>query len=89
VRARAYDRSAVAAARVVAALRAAGYGIPALRDVVAAMRGLGDPGDAEAALRERLDRIAARSVALLRAGADLADVLDDAEHDGPHDEGPR
>ncbi|MEL7976440.1 MerR family transcriptional regulator [Isoptericola sp. F-RaC21] len=82
VRARVYDRPAVAAARVVAALRAAGYGIPALHDVVAAMRGLGDTADAEAALRERLDRIATRSGALLRAGADLAAVLDDAGRDG-------
>jgi len=82
VRARVYDRRAVAAARVVAALRSAGYGIPALRDVVAAMRALGATGDAEAALRERLDRIAVRSVALLRAGADLAAVLDDAGPDG-------
>ena len=74
--ARVYDVPAVAAARVVAALRAAGYGIPALRDVVAALGGLGGTADAEAALRERLERIAARSVALLRAGADLAAVVD-------------
>lgn len=77
LRARVYGEAAVATARVVAALRAAGYGIPALRDVVAALRGLGGAADAEAALRDRLDRIAARSVALLRAGADLAAVLDD------------
>jgi DNA-binding transcriptional MerR regulator len=89
VRARVYDRPAVATARVVAALRAAGYGIPALREVVTAMHRVGDTGDAEAALRERLDRIATRSVALLRAGADLAAVLDDAGHDGRNDEGPR
>ncbi|MGF0118191.1 MerR family transcriptional regulator [Promicromonospora sp. Marseille-Q5078] len=89
LRARVYDGPAVATARVVAVLRSAGYGIPALRGVVTAMRGLGDTGDAEAALRERVDRIATRSVALLRAGADLAAVLDDAEHDGRHDAGPR
>ncbi|MFC7877957.1 MerR family transcriptional regulator [Isoptericola sp. NPDC057391] len=84
LRARVYGEPAVAAARVVAALRGAGYGITALRDVIAALRGLGDTADAEAALRARLDRIAVRSVALLRAGADLADLLDDAAHD----EGP-
>ena len=77
--ARVYDVPATATARVVAALRSAGYGIPALRDVVAALRGLGDASGAEPALRERLERIAARSVALLRAGADLAAVLDGAE----------
>jgi len=77
--ARVYDVPATATARVVAALRSAGYGIPALRDVVAALRGLGDAAGAEPALRERLERIAARSVALLRAGADLAAVLDGTE----------
>lgn len=77
--ARVYDATVVAAARVVAALRTAGYGIPALRAVVASLGGPGGTADAEPALRERLDRIAARSVALLRAGADLAAVLDGAE----------
>ncbi|MEU2199143.1 MerR family transcriptional regulator [Isoptericola sp. NPDC019482] len=76
LRARVYGEPAVATARVVAALRAAGYGIPALRDVVAELHGLGDAADAQAALRDRLDRIADRSVALLRAGADLAAVVD-------------
>ena len=76
--ARVYDAPAVATARVVAALRSAGYGIPALRTVVAALRGLGGTADAESALQQRLQRIAARSVALLRAGSDLAAVLDDA-----------
>ncbi|GAB3104833.1 MerR family transcriptional regulator [Isoptericola nanjingensis] len=76
--ARVYDAPASATARVVAALRAAGYGIPALRAVVSALRGLGGTAEAEAALRERLDRIAVRSVALMKAGADLAAVLDGA-----------
>lgn len=83
VRARVYDVPTVAAARVVAALRAAGYGIPALRDVVAALGGLDGTADAEAALRERLDRIADRSVALLRAGADLAAVLESTSRHAP------
>ncbi|MCK0116943.1 MerR family transcriptional regulator [Isoptericola sp. S6320L] len=78
LRARAYDVGAVRAARIVAALRAAGYPIPAVARTMAALRGLGDPSEAEAALRARLTGIATRSVALLRAGADLADVLDAA-----------
>ncbi|MFI2102879.1 MerR family transcriptional regulator [Isoptericola sp. NPDC019693] len=84
-RARAYGDPAVTTARVVAALRSAGYGIPALREVVAPLHGLGGTAEAEAALRSRSESIAARSVALLRAGADLAAVLDDVAHD----EGPR
>ncbi|SKC40813.1 MerR family transcriptional regulator [Krasilnikoviella flava] len=77
LRARVYDRRTVATARVVAVLRSAGYGIPALHRVVATWRGLGRSPDAEHALQSRLDQIATRSVALLRAGADLAAVLDD------------
>jgi limonene-1,2-epoxide hydrolase len=66
----------------VAALRSSGYGIPAVREVVASL-GLRDgrdrrTGAAEARqiLDRRLDETARRSVALLRAGADLAAVLD-------------
>ncbi|MFE5308486.1 MerR family transcriptional regulator [Isoptericola sp. NPDC056605] len=83
--ARVYDAAAVATARVVAALRSAGYGIPALRAVVGALDGLDGTVDAEAALRERLERIAGRSVALLRAGADLAAVV--VEQPSPGDAG--
>ena len=81
LRARQYGTGAIQEARIVAALRSSGYGIPAVRDVVATLRQL--DGVAEGAVRaeqildRRLDQIAVRTVALLRAGADLAAVLDD------------
>lgn len=89
LRARQYGTGAIQEARIVAALRSSGYGIPAVRDVVATLcqvdgvvEGQVD-GVAEGAVRaeqildRRLDQIAARTVTLLRAGADLAAVLDD------------
>ncbi|MGW2342670.1 MerR family transcriptional regulator [Streptomyces sp. NPDC001661] len=78
-RARRYGPAAIGAARIVAALRGSGYGIPAVRDIVDSLGALQERGGPERVrhiLEERLDRIAARSVALLRAGADLAAVLD-------------
>lgn len=79
LRARRYDASAIGAARIVAALRGSGYGIPAVRDIIDSLHSLQEGGGPERVrhiLVERLDRIAARSVELLRAGADLAAVLD-------------
>ncbi|MER6286038.1 MerR family transcriptional regulator [Streptomyces sviceus] len=79
LRARRYGPAAIRAARLVVALRAGGYGIPAVREVMASLDGADGLEDARRILRERLDRIAARSVALLRAGADLAAVVCDAD----------
>ncbi|MEU9171032.1 MerR family transcriptional regulator [Streptomyces sp. NPDC048420] len=79
LRARRYGPAAIRAARVVVALRAGGYGIPAVREVMGALDGLDGLKDARRILRGRLDRIAARSVALLRAGADLAAVVTAAD----------
>ena len=76
LRARQYGTRAIREARIVAALRGSGYGIPAVRDVVATLRGLEGVAEAQRILNRRLDQIAARTVALLRAGADLAAVLD-------------
>ena len=84
LRARRYGTEAIREARIVAALRSSGYGIPAVREVVATLRvdsvtadGLAEGIDeAERILDRRLDRIATRTVALLRAGTDLAAVLD-------------
>lgn len=76
LRVRRYDLPAIREARVVAALRGAGYGIPAVREVVSAVRDLGDTAEADRALQGRLDRLAARAVALLRAGADLAATIE-------------
>lgn len=82
LRARRYGAGAIREARVVAALRGSGYGIPAVRDVVATLRQVdgiteGIAG-AERILGARLDQIAVRTIALLRAGADLAAVLESA-----------
>ncbi|MFF0089521.1 hypothetical protein ACFYSF_06115 [Streptomyces canus] len=46
-----------------------------MREVMGSLDGPDGAEDARRILRERLDRLAARSVALLRAGADLAAVL--------------
>jgi DNA-binding transcriptional MerR regulator len=86
LRARQYGAGAIREARIVAALRGSGYGIPAVRDVVATLRGGADAAggitagitETERILDRRLGQIATRSIALLRAGADLAAVLEDA-----------
>jgi hypothetical protein len=82
LRARRYGTGAIREARIVAALRGSGYGIPAVRDVVATLRqvdGLAEGlAAAERILGGRLAQIADRTVALLRAGADLAAVLESA-----------
>ncbi|MFD8232911.1 MerR family transcriptional regulator [Streptomyces sp. NPDC059696] len=75
LRARRYDPSAIGAARIIAALRSTGYGIPQVRDIMAS---LGRPHglcEARRILQRRLDQIAERTVALLRAGTDLAAVV--------------
>ena len=79
LRARRYGPAAIGAARVVAALRAGGHGIPAVREVMGSLDGRDGLEDARRILRGRLDQLAARSVALLRAGADLAAVVCDAD----------
>ena len=77
-RARRYGVGAIREARIVAALRNSGYGIPAVRATMGLLHGLGGTAEAERILQQRLDAIAARSVALLRAGADLAAVVSDS-----------
>ncbi|CAL9621692.1 MerR family transcriptional regulator [Streptomyces sp. enrichment culture] len=74
-RARRYPSGAVAQARIVAALRGGGHPIPAVRRIMRSLEGFAGPQEAHRVLRHRLERIAARSVALLEAGADLAAVL--------------
>ncbi|WP_327373595.1 MerR family transcriptional regulator [Streptomyces sp. NBC_01216] len=78
LRARSYDPPAIRAARVVVALRGAGHGIPAVREIIGALHRLDGLEEAERLLLRRLDGIAARSVALLRAGTDLAAVVTSA-----------
>lgn len=78
VSARRYPPSAVREARVIAALRAAGYRVPEVRHAIHALRGVTGPADVAdplAALDARLDAIARRSLALLEAGHDVARLL--------------
>jgi DNA-binding transcriptional MerR regulator len=72
---RRYPPDAVRDARIVASLRAGGYGIPAVRSVMTSLHALGNTAVARTALQDRLQTIADRSVALLRAGTDLANLL--------------
>jgi DNA-binding transcriptional MerR regulator len=73
--ARRYPPDAVREARIIVALRAGGYRIPAVRAVMVSLRAVGGAGGARDALHDRLQDIAARSEALLLAGSDLAGLL--------------
>ncbi|WP_189888189.1 MerR family transcriptional regulator [Streptomyces xantholiticus] len=75
LRARRYGLSAIRAARIVAALRSTGYSILAVREIMGSLHRLDGLGETQRILRQRLDRIATQTVALLRAGADLAAVV--------------
>lgn len=72
---RRYPPAAIGDARIVAALRAGGYRIPAVQAVMTSLRTVDGADDARAALQHRLRTLAARSEALLRAGTDIADLL--------------
>lgn len=76
LRARRYGPAAIRDARIVAALRSSGYGIPAVREVTATLHRLEGVEETRRILDRRLDQIGARTVALLRAGADLAAVVE-------------
>lgn len=73
--ARRYPPTAIHTARIVAALRAGGYRIPAIRTVMDSINTVDDTAGARDALQSRLHLLATRSEALLRAGTDIADVL--------------
>nr|WP_231747429.1 MerR family transcriptional regulator [Auraticoccus cholistanensis] len=73
--ARRYDVTAVREARITAALRAGGYRVPEVRAALTAVRELGDVSSSVEALDARLLALAARSLALLRAGAALAEII--------------
>ncbi|MFI5879129.1 MerR family transcriptional regulator [Streptomyces sp. NPDC051554] len=77
LQARRYDLSAIRTARIVAALRSTGYGIPAVREIVGSLHRLDGAEEAQRVLAARLDQIAQRTVGLLRAGTDLAAVVTD------------
>ncbi|MCI0155820.1 MerR family transcriptional regulator [Leifsonia shinshuensis] len=86
--ARRYPPDAVRNARIVRSLRAGGYRIPDVRVVLGSLIGSGNPAEAREALRGRLQAIAVQSEALVRAGADLADLLTPPE-DGRSNGGGR
>jgi DNA-binding transcriptional MerR regulator len=73
--ARRYHLAAIREARITAALRAAGYRIPDVQRAIAAIRDLDDVSRSLAALETRLNGIAERALALLRAGATLAEII--------------
>lgn len=73
--ARRYPLPAIREARITAALRAAGYRIPDVRQAMTAIRQLQDLDEPLRALESRVEAIAQRTLALLRASADLADIV--------------
>ena len=73
--ARSYPLGAIRDARIVAALRAGGYRIPAVRAVMGSIRTINDTNDAREALQNRLRTLATQSEALLRAGTAIANFL--------------
>ncbi len=72
---RRYSPGAINDARIVTALRAGGYRIPAVHATMATLRTVDDPRHASAVLAARLQTIAAQSEALLLAGTDLVRLL--------------
>ncbi|GEM_PF-5634496 len=62
-------------ARIVAALRAAGYRFPAVRSTIDAIRRSASLDDPERSLGQRIEALAQRTLALLEAGADTAALL--------------
>ncbi|GAA0421644.1 MerR family transcriptional regulator [Leifsonia naganoensis] len=73
--ARSYPPAAAREARIVAALRAAGYRIPAVRSTIDAIRRSARLDDPERSLVQRIEALAQRTLALLEAGADAAALL--------------
>jgi len=73
--ARRYPLTAIREARITAALRAGGYRIPDVQTAISAVRDL-DASPTIAALDARLASITERMLALLRAGALLAGIIE-------------
>ncbi|MFF4765643.1 MerR family transcriptional regulator [Streptomyces sp. NPDC001255] len=82
--ARRYAQPAIRAARVVAVLRAAGHGVPRVRELLAALDRFDGAEEAARLLSARLDHLGTRMLALLRAGSDVAEVVTRAQEEtGP------
>ena len=88
---RSYGSVAITEARVAAALRSGGYGIPAISRILDEVRTHGRTGEVQRILMERLVDLTRRSVALLGAAGHLHDLLTDrfAEADAPLTSGLR
>ncbi|MDT0379596.1 MerR family transcriptional regulator [Streptomyces sp. DSM 42041] len=74
--ARRYPVPVVREARIVAALRAAGYGVPEVRQTMHAIRKLREVEDPLTALAARVGALARRTLALLRAGSVLSEIIE-------------
>lgn len=74
---RTYGAAAITEARIAAALRAGGYGIPTVARLRAQLARDRDPGDLERILAGRRDAVTARSIALLAAAGELHELLVD------------
>ncbi|MFI6944282.1 MerR family transcriptional regulator [Streptomyces sp. NPDC050418] len=92
--ARRYPTGAIREARITAALRAGGYGIPEVRDAIGTLRDLGNTGPADgdadrtlAALDARIESLTARMLALLRTGTHLAESAESSGR-GPGPDAP-
>lgn len=72
---RTYGARAITEARIVAALRAGGYGIPPIARILEQLRGTALTADAQRILADRLADLTRRSIALLAAAGDLHDLL--------------
>lgn len=82
--ARRYTITAIREARITAALRAGGYRIPDVQKAITAVRVLNDVSDSLATLDMRLQDIARRALALLRAGTLLAGIIESARQPDQH-----
>ncbi|KJQ52814.1 MerR family transcriptional regulator [Microbacterium sp. SA39] len=79
---RSYGARAVTEARIVAALRGGGYGIPPIARILEQLGGQTLTADARRILADRLDDLTRRSVALLGAAGHLHELLRDREAAG-------
>jgi DNA-binding transcriptional MerR regulator len=74
--ARRYHLTAIREARITTALRAGGYRIPDVTAAITAVRELHDVSHSLNALDQRLEALAGRAIALLRAGATLSETIE-------------
>lgn len=74
---RSYGSAAITEARIVAALRAGGYGIPAISRILGHVRQHADTAEVQRILQDRLVALTRRSVALLAAAGHLHALLAD------------